>query len=301
MECNFNVISGLNKDCEAFLATVKAFAITHPAFSFDTKTAATKLAKWADAISEVDSTIGKIPMFLTRAIHATEGGVIEPVSETDGFGVNFTSAFNPPTLTAHMSSNPCDFAELLGLGMQNVRVIPILEDNSKMGVLSYDGKVKGFAAQMIAIPVSLPGTDNRGAKTQQYKVTFNFNDIQDWTSPVVWNDNIGLIDYLSYMPVGYTQEITSALSIAGAMSVLIFKRGDKTLLSTDTWTVEYGDHNCGADRSISVGAITNGVSVLTCYSTGTTPLVAGEYIKFRLVVKSTDTYTKMTNWLIAKL
>ena len=72
------------------------------------------------------------------------------------------------------------------------------------------------------------------------------------------------------------------------------------MLSTDTWTIEYGDHNCGVDRSIS-GAINKWSIILTAILQPTTPLVAGEYIKFRLVVKSTDTYTKITNWLIAKL
>lgn len=130
-------------------------------------------------------------------------------------------------------------------------------------------------------------------------LVLNFNNPDEWTKSIVWNDNISIEEYLEEMPIGYKAEISTALSTT-SMSVLIYKRNDITNLSSDTWTVEYGDYNASADRSISVGILASGISILTIYGTGTTALAAGQYIKFRLVTKTGDVYDKMTNWITAK-
>lgn len=294
MNCAFSVINGLNKDLVCFLATAKGVAIHDPATSFATKTAASSLEGWRVLQEET------LKLYVLKALSGTEVTAIEGVEETDGFGNKHVGAFNPPSMIMNLNTNPADFAELVKKGSQTVRGIIFNEDGKKMATQGANGIIRGYEAQMVAIPLAPQGSNERGAKKAMYKVHLNFQEVDEFNNTVVWDDGNKLSDYLENMPIGYDQEITSPLS-TDSMSVKITKRGDITVLGTDTFTAEIISSNNCAAPSVTVGAITAGVSVLTIYSTGTTPLVAGQSITYRLVKKTSSIYDIITNELTAKL
>jgi hypothetical protein len=264
--CLFTNTNGLAKDCEAFLAAVKGIAVANPSQSFATLAAAKTLENWREAIQE-DLTIS-----FFRPLRSTEITDPEPVTETDGFGSNMTTAFNAPMMVAYMSANPCDWHDLVA-NMNGIRRVYLFnEDGAKMATLNKSGVVKGFEAQVAVRPLSAKGRENQ---LQQYAVYVNFTNLDEFKKMVVWDDGNEYTDYLDYMPAGYTVEITSALSGASA-TVKLYARCNPTLLGTDTFTAESVDVGNCANPSVTVGAITAGSSVLTVYSTGTTPLTTAQ-------------------------
>lgn len=294
--CSFSSINGINKDCEQFLSAMQSMAITAPSFSFASIAASKNLETWRTAIQE-QGTYDDVPLSVMRKIRSVEITEPEAVEETDGFGVKFVDVFNAPSMNIMLSSNPCDYQELVSLGAKIVRIIPLNEDGSKMYHLTDTGTLKGFEAQIVARPFSPKSREN---KITQYPLMVNFTQIDEFKNVKVINDGLDTYDYLEDMPVGYTQEITSALSTAN-MYVKIYKRCSETTLGTDTFTAEILETNLTTtDYSVSVGAISTGISVLTIYRAGTTELANGEYIKFRLVKKNGDIYEQITNALIAR-
>jgi len=287
--CTFSNLNGINKNCEAFLSAVKGFARTDPDFYFASKTAATNLATWKAGIDTNDD------IWIPRPVRSIEVTDPEPVSEQDQFGVNYVTGFNAPQMNIYMSSNPCDYAEMVKAGSKMVRLFLFGEDGSKMGWADSTGKVWGFEAQMIARPLSAKTREN---KLMQYMVIVNFTNIDEFNQFFTWNDGIRYSQYQEYVPEGYAVEITSALS-SHSISVKLTKRCTTTV-ATGTWTSEILESNCSAP-SVSVGTLSSGVSVLTVYATGTTDLAAGEYIKARLVQKTGSVYDAVTDEFIITL
>lgn len=299
MTCTSSSINGINKDCEAFLSAAKVWAITDPSLTFATLNAAKSSASWVTYLQTKPSGYSDIPMFLTLPVKGYEVTAPEPVIESDNFGVDTVVRFLPPKATAMLKSNPCDFRDLLSLGKQTKRVFAILEDGKKYGYMNAAGVVKGFEAQIAVQPIGIPDAANL---TQQFKLIINFKNVDEFQNYVLIDDDTSPWDLIDEMPVGYNQTITSALSSA-SMSVKLTKRCDEATLGEDTFTSEIIEYHtlAGTVPSVSVGAITAGVSELTIYSTGTTDLAAGEWVKYRLVKKTTTVYDEVTNILVAKL
>jgi hypothetical protein len=286
--CTFSPIPGMNKDCEAFLSAVKAVAFTDPAFSFNTVADAQNVANWKAAIDT------NLKMWVTRPILNSEITEAEPVTETTGFGVNIVTAFNAPGMNIYMSATPCDYLELVKLGSQNARVYLINEDGSKMGWVDATGKFKGFEAQVIARPLV---AKNRENKQQQFMVMIYFKNVDEFKNAKIFNDGVTADYYLEYSIKGYSMETTVAP--AGSSATVLIKERCASTKATGTWTAEIVDSSpaMGAP-SISVGALTDGVAVLTIYRTGTTAPTTGDWIKFRLVTKTAAVYNGITNDLI---
>ena len=286
--CTFTPIPGMNKDCEAFLAAIKAIAFTDPSFSFTTIADAQNVSNWKAAMDT------NLKMWVTRPIHNSEITEAEAVVETNGFGTSVVTRFNSPAMIAYLSANPCDYLQLVKLGSQNTRVILLNEDGSKMGFVDATGKFKGFEAQMTAQPLVAKNTEN---KLQQYKVMVYFKNVDEFKNAVIFNDGVGADYYLEYAVKGYSVETTVAPS--GSSATVLIKERCKATKATGTWTAEIVDSSPAMSApSITVGALTDGVSVLTIYRSGTTAPATGDWIKFRLVTKTASVYNGITNDLI---
>jgi len=285
--CTFNSVNGINKDCEAFLSATKAGVFFDPDFSFASMLTAKTYSNWKAAIDT------NLKAFVPRAFRSTEPTDAEAVVETDGFGSKLVTAFNAPSLNVYMSSNPCDYQEMVKLGSQLMRVIPLMEDGSKMATVTSTGIVKGFECQVIARPISPKGREN---KLQQYMVMINFTNIDEFQNAVYWKDTFGYTELVEENPSGYTLEKTAALSTA-TQAVKIYKRCKETVLGTNTFTSEILEYYtiAGTTPVVTVGSISNGLSNLLVYSTGTTALASGEWVKFRLVKKTASVYDEITN------
>jgi len=285
--CTFNSVNGLNKDCEAFLSATKGAMFTDPDFSFASMLAAKSYSNWKAAIDT------NLKAFVPRAFRSIEPTDAEAVVETDGFGGKVVTAFAPPSVNVFMSSNPCDYQEMVKLGSQLNRIFPLLEDGSKMATVTSTGVVKGFEAQVIARPLSMKNREN---KLQQYMVMINFTNIDEFSNAVIWKDTFSHSELVEENPIGYTLEKTAALSTA-TQAVKIYKRCKETVLGANTFTSEILEYYtiAGTTPVVTVGSITNGLSSLLVYSTGTTALASGEWVKFRLVKKTASVYDEMTN------
>lgn len=290
INCSFSGLNGLNKNCELFLSATKGFAVTDPDQYFASLTAAKTLSNFKTAIDT------SVSMWLPRPILSSEPTAAEPVIETDGFGRDRVTGFNPPKATFYLSSSPCDFKEMQALGAQMCRMYLFGQDGSKMGWQDDNGVIRGFECQYVAQPISVPGREN---KLQQFKVIVNFSEVDEFENFVIWNDGISYNQYLEFMPEGYTMEVVAALS-GTAASVKLYKRCQDTVLGVDTFVAEIVDSNCPLP-SITVGAITGGISVLTVYATGTTPLASGQYVTFRLVKKTTTVYDQISNYVTFRI
>jgi len=290
--CTFNSVNGINKDCEAFLSATKGGVFFDPDFSFASMITAKQYALWKAAIDT------DLKAFVPRAFRSVEPTDPEAVVETDGFGSKVVTAFNAPSLNVYMSSNPCDYQEMVKLGSQLMRYIPLLEDGSKMATVNSAGVVKGFECQVIARPLSPKGREN---KLQQYMIMLNFTNIDEFNNAVIWKDTFGHSELVEENAIGYTLEKTAALSTA-TQTVKIYKRCKETVLGTNTFTSEILDYYtiAGTTPVVTVGSITAGISSLLVYSTGTTALAASEWVKFRLVKKASTVYEEITNDITVK-
>jgi len=124
----------------------------------------------------------------------------------------------------------------------------------------------------------------------------NFTNMDEFANAVIWKDTFGHSEFIEENPSGFTLETTAALSTA-SQAVKIYKRCKETVLGANTFTSEILEYYtiAGTTPVVTVGSITNGLSTLLIYSTGTTPLASGEWVKFRLVKKTVSVYDEITN------
>lgn len=109
-----------------------------------------------------------LSMIVTNNFHGIETTQPEAVSETNGFGQNQVNRFNPGSMTVHLKSNPLSHSNMvMNVSGGTYWVELYLANGYKLLRKNSDGTCGGFKAQCVAVPVGIPGLDN---KVQQYKM-----------------------------------------------------------------------------------------------------------------------------------
>jgi hypothetical protein len=220
----------------------------------------------------------------------TEPTMAEAQTETSGFGVSYITSENAPTLLGFAKTNACDFSDMLNSYNGGSYEVYLYDAGGNLLGTARE-LIYGYSTQVWAHANGAIGRDNQ---TQQYKITLNFLEAEEWRNPSVTPVNYSLNDLLMLMPLGL--KATPIIELAGdtgSTEVSIRCVANSELIETLTGEV-LGSNVAGATITPTYNAVTE---VYDCVVTKTAAaeLLFGEYVEGRLVAKTGAIYDKMTN------
>lgn len=284
MSCVNGMPGGANTGCVSYLSEASFAIITAPSFEWDTVGA-------VDNIENLRVLLQETRQGFIVSLNGSEVTAPEAQVETTGFGDNYITAENSPTLKGFTKMSACDFKEVLANYKGGTyRVALMLADGS---IMTHDKEPEqnGFIAQVFAHSFGAPGRENQ---TQQYAITFNFLDGAEFDNYSIIPVNFTGRDIIDLLPVGLTA--TTNVKFDGTQVVLnVHTRCVPDDPKSGVMTGEI----IKSTQGIAVTAVptdnADGTYTVVVQKSGAVDLGAGEYAEFILVVKSGDIYQEITN------
>lgn len=288
MSCLVTAPNGANNKCTNYLQKAIAAIITDPSFSWASVGA-------VDNIENIRVLLQETRKGFIVEFNGTTPTAGEAVSETTGFGQNFTTGVNAGSLLGYVKSNPCDFKEVLSAfkgGTYNVALF--LEDGSILVVDNLQSKepaLKGFEAQVYALDIGIPGQENQ---SQGYRLQINFFKAEEFRSFKVVDVHYSFNDLLDLLPLGLSAEVSTPWDGSDiVLSVATRCVGDSP--KSGALTVEIEKATQGLVVSGTATDNGDGTYTVTIQKDGPADLAAGEYARFFLVSKTGDVYDEISN------
>ena len=284
MSCTVTAPGGANTGCINFLGEANYAIVTDPSF------------KWSD-VGAVDN-IEQLRVLLqeTRkgfivALNGSEPTLPEANIETSGFGNNYITSENSPSLIGYADMSACDFKEILASWKGgSYRVALFLSDGSIM-VHDKGPEQEGFLAQVFAHAFGAPGRENQ---QQMYKITFNFLIGEEFDNYSVVPVNFSGRDVIELLPIGLTATVNTAFD--GTQVILnVFTRCVPDDLKSGVMTGEIVKSTQGVVVTAVPTDNADGTYTVVVQKTGAVDLAAGEYAEFILVVRDGFIYEEITN------
>jgi len=248
-----------------------------------------------------------LSMIITNDFQGLESTQPEPVTESTGFGANRDTRFNPGGMIVHLFSNPYAFNSMVGNLAGGVYWIELyLANGYKLLHKNDNGTYQGFKGQVTAVPVGIPGLDN---KVQQYKLRVNWSNVDQFKNVELVQLVDTLDEYVALNPTALGYELVDSTYSSTKINVTLFALADRTSLVTDTLAatiVDSYDATTGlamVSAAVSVAAPNSGVSELTITkNTGpAVTLASGDWIKFKLHKKTSSVYNSITEIITLKI
>lgn len=284
MACTVTAPGGANSNCINFLSEANYAIVTDPSF------------EWSD-VGAVDN-IENLRVLLqeTRkgfivSLNGSEPTLPEAQTETTGFGDNYITSENSPSLKGYANMSACDFKEILANWKGGTyRVALMLADGSIM-VHDKAPEQNGFLAQVFAHAFGAPGRENQ---TQMFAITFNFLRGEEFDNYSIIPLNYSGADVVDLLPIGLTATVNTKFD--GSSIVLnVFTRCVPDDPKGGVMTGEI----VKSTQGIAVTAVptdnTDGTYTVLVQKTGAVDLGAGEYAEFILVVNNAGVYEEITN------
>jgi len=271
--------------------------ITKPTFEFANYVAAENSENYRIGIQE-GATINALTMYPTLPMRSVAVTKPAPNNETDGSGAQ-TGTFLPPgSAIVDLKVSACDFKEML-TSMQGgiYRTFIGLGANKLMGTMKPNGVIRGFTGQIIANPIGFPTKD---AKLTEMQLHINFEDVEEFNNFVIIELPIALSELTEFTALGLNAMVKTPLA-ASDMTVKVNQRCTDTLES-EVLTAEIVSTNITDTPDVAVGVASNGEYIITLQKSATPEdLVAGDYINYILVTKTTNVYDKVSNVIEGRL
>lgn len=219
--------------------------------------------------------------------------------ETNGSGSEVTTRLIAGGVVVNLKTNACDFKEML-LSMQGgyYSVMIGLGANKVLAKVNSDGSLTGFTGQLVSIPTGVPTFD---AKLEEFQLEINWDDVEEWNNYKIIELPFDLNEINEFTPFGLDAMIKTPL--VGTNMVVNVTERCAGIPETETLEAEIMPVNgTNVNTPIVTPVVgTNGDYTVTVENGVATPLVAGEYIIYRLVIKTDDVYEKVSGWIKAKL
>jgi len=293
MPCNLGQALG-KADCNANYGDPKMLGISTQNISYATYGAAQSIAS-VQALIEEDQSYIVTPNFTNFDPSGSE-----PVTETDGYGNDIDTRNIKGSDLFYLDSNPCDFSNYTTNLKKGTYYVEIYFSNKfKLLQKKSDGTLAPFKAQVNAIPVGVPGLEN---KVQQYKLKLNYKGVEQFENVQLVELVDELTDYQELMPIGWYSEWASTYATSDR-DILVGLRCDRSnaAFMTETPTARIISSNVDTPAVIA-GAPVNGVSALTITKASSpVPLVGPDYITFVLETKTVDVVDKTTDQITFKV
>jgi hypothetical protein len=240
-----------------------------------------------------------LSMIVTNDFQGLESTPPEPVTESTGFGANRDTRFTPGGMIVHLFSNPYAFNSMVtNLAGGTYWIELYLANGYKLLHRNDNGTYCGFKGQITAVPVGIPGLDN---KVQQYKLRVNWANVDQFKNVELVQLVDTLDEYVALMPTALGYEMVDSTYAATKISITLFDLADRTSLVSDTLTATIVDSNV-VSAAITVAAPTAGVSELTITKASSpVTLASGDWIKFRLHKKTSSVYNSITEIITLKI
>ena len=244
-----------------------------------------KYDDYADAqkIDKVTTAVGLDTAIVTKRFNNLEVTPSEEVNETNGYGENVFVKNTAGSSVAYLNSNPCDFADYARAFNGGTYFLEVLlTDNTKLLTKKPDGSLAPFKAQLNAIPVGMPGLEN---KIQQYRLNITWLSVEEWNNVVVVSLNDDMYDYEEIMPDGLGMDFVGAYT-GTTQKVKLYERCSRTPVVAGTqFTAAVGVSNVLVAAIVPdvAGADSNGeIDLEITKVDGATALDAGDFIDFVL-------------------
>lgn len=284
MSCTSLVQNGSNPNCESYLKEVRAAIIMVASGQEFTPDELDNLATMKTMIAE--NTTASVVEF-----NGTEPTQAEVQTETTGFGTNYITSENSPTLMGYLKANACDFTDMLASYSGGTYEVLLYNAGGKLVATQSSSKIKGFKTQIWAHAYGAVGRENQ---TQQYQITLNFLDEVEWRKPSIVSVNYTLFDLNYLMPLGLN--IASSAEMTGdtvSLPVSVRCIDNSELAEALTGNV-LKSNVTGATITPTYNATTEVYDIVVT-KTGGVALVYGEYVEGRLEVLDGSTIEKVTN------
>lgn len=287
MSCSSFAPNGANVNCSSYLKEVKAAIIMPSGGRVYDADSLDNLATFKTAISEL--TAGYVVEFDGKEVTPSEAQ-----TETTGDGTNIIVAENSPTLLGYLKTNNCDFVQMKkhfnGQGSYDV----LLYNAGGVLIATQSGSLyKGFQTQVYAHAYGAIGRDNQ---TQQYRLTLNFLDAEEWRNDAAVKVNYTLFDLKALMPIGLKANPIVELTADTGSTPVSVRCVDNSELS-EVLTGEVMNTNAVGVTITPTYNATTEVYDCVVTKTGAADLAFGEYAECRLVSKTGSVYDQVSNWI----
>jgi len=291
MACNLSIPLG-KADCAANYGDPKMLGISSANISYANYEAAQSISAVQAAIEENSTYV------VTSNFTGLDVTNSEPVTETDGYGRDVDTRNTPGSAIVYLDSNPCDHNNYVGNFQKGTYYVEVFfSNNYKLLRRKSDGTLEPLKAQLNAMPVGVPGLDN---KIQQYRLKMNWSNVEQFEDVVLVELVDELIDYQELMPIGWSWQWNGAYA-ATSRDIKVWERCDRTSLMTQTPVARIINSNVDTP-AVTGGAPTDGVSTLTITKESSpVALTSGDYIKFVLEFKTGSVVDYTTDVILFKV
>jgi len=284
MSCTVTAPGGANSGCINFLSEANYAIVTDPSFEWDSVGA-------VDNIENLRVLLQETRKGFIVSLNGSEPTLPEAQTETTGFGDNYITSENSPSLIGYANMSACDFKEILANWKGGTyRVALLLADGSLM-VHDKGPEQEGFLAQVFAHAFGAPGRENQ---TQMYKITFNFLIGEEFDNYSIVPINFSGRDVIDLLPVGLSATVNTVFD-STQIVLNVFTRCVPDDPKAGVTTGEI----VKSTQGITVTAVptdnADGTYTVVVQKGGAVDLAAGEYAEFILVVKNGLIYEEITN------
>jgi hypothetical protein len=288
MSCTVLNAGGANKDCVDLIGAMDAPLITLPDVKWTSRADFQNTETMRVKIQE------DLGVYVTRKISGADITQPEARNETTGFGAQVTTGVTPGSVIVYLESNSCDFNEMMSAyNGGTFRIVPFGEDGYYDGYLMPNGEIKGFEAQIYAVPISVASVDNQ---VQQWKLLINWKNAEQFRSRVRVKSPKTLEGLLEWMPSGLTALINTAYDTGTGIQVIDVSKRCSTDIETEVLTGEVLDNGNVLSPTASPTSNADGTYDATIQK-GAVPgnLANGDYLTYRVVKKTGSVYEKISN------
>lgn len=284
--CPASLPAGINKDCLKFPASLDLAGLTDPNQVFDSLADVKNPAKWVELVQN-------LTMWVPSDLSSYEDTTPDPTINTTTKNKQLFVRPGVPSFKANLEGNACDFNSVLknvGGGVYGVPMI--LEDQS---VIMRDTGLGTFGFMQSRANGYTKGVPAPDVIEEAFPIQFNFTNYRQFKHRLIIPLDFDLADELAInSPIGYTI-IAEDIPAAGVGNFFIAKNcagGEAGFIIAD---FEIIASNVTTPVLATLVEAETGEYALTFEKGTAEPLVAEDWIEFRIKLEAVSIVSKVSN------
>lgn len=224
MTCDTNQPQGANKDCNGIQEKILNFLIQKRGSGGLSTTEVESISTWEALVNPALELYRFVGGF---AADPEKSGGDPVVVQNTSTGANTTQRYNPPTYSAHIRTNDCDYAEMLANWDNGLYEVWFEKESSIKGTKRYTGdqlKLFGMTARVNVNPFNDSVADD---SSSDYMITIDFQKPKEFKVPYTFAKPEGFeVAMEEILPVGYALNIQDYSDISALELTVNERCGD---------------------------------------------------------------------------